>query len=252
MQNSNSQFSKVKFLYRAFKYRFRDDKSELEYVINSIKTGQLVLDIGAHKGGYLHWMCKAVGPTGKVIAFEPQPILHTYLTSSISAFNHTNIDLHHAGISAENGELELYIPKADGLTSPGATFEKRDNTDKGHFINVPVYQLDEFLQNRKKKVSFIKIDVEGHELDVFRGAEEILTKDDPKILVECENRHLNGITVFNVFDYLEKLGFEGHFFHKGKRQPIVKFDPEEHQAINGKQIVDKKNYANNFTFEKTN
>lgn len=246
----NPKFSKAKFIYRAFKYRFRNDKSELKYVINSIKQGQLVLDIGSHKGGYLHWICKAVGSTGQVIAFEPQPILHTYLASSISAFGHTNIDLHHAGVSVQQGSMDLYIPKADGLTSPGATFEKRKNTDKGHFIKVPVYQLDKLLEDRKQKVSFIKMDVEGHELEVFKGAEDILTKDAPKILVECENRHLNGITVFDVFEYLKGLGFEGHFFYQGIRLPLDKFDPEVHQAVVGNQIVDKKNYANNFTFEK--
>ena len=250
MQDINSPFSKIKFLYRAYKYRFRDDKAELRYIINSIKPGQLVLDIGCHKGGYLHWMRKAIGSQGEVIAFEPQPILHSYVDMAIKAFEYQNVQLHHAGVSSENGDLELYIPKAEGLTSPGATFEKRKNTDKGHFISVPVFQLTEFLKDREKKVSFIKMDVEGHELEVFKGAKEILRKDAPRILVECENRHLHGLTVFDVFKFLTDLGYKGYFFHKGEKKPLSQFDPEEHQAINGTQIVDKKNYANNFVFEK--
>ena len=208
------KFSKAEFLYRAYKYRYVEDKAELVYLVKNINPGDFVLDIGAHKGGYLHWIRKTTGANGKVMAFEPQPILYDYLKKSIGSFGYKNVKLHNAGVSSEAGSLELFVPKAEGLTSPGATFEKRMD-QQGHFIDVPVFKIDELLEDRERPVSFIKIDVEGHELEVFKGAEELLMEDKPKLLFECENRHLNDRTVHDVFDYLKDLGFEGSFFKNG-------------------------------------
>ena len=233
------------------KYRYKDDAPELTYIINNINSGDLVLDIGSHKGGYLHWLRKAVGNNGAVHAFEPQPKLYEYVSQAIDAYGYKNITLHHAGISSEESTLELFIPKAAGLTSPGATFEERVHTDNGHFIKVPVLQLDTLLADRNHPVNFIKMDVEGHEFEVFKGARDILTKDRPKLIFECENRHLNNnMRVENVFEHLTDLGYQGFFFSKGELKSIKEFDAVKHQAIDeNSEIVNKKLYSNNFVFE---
>lgn len=245
-----SLLSKLKFLFRALKYRYKNDRSELTYLSRNVKKDDFVLDIGAHKGGYLYWLRKFVGIKGSVIAFEPQPILYNYLNQIIETFGYDNIDLHHAGISSQAGELELFVPKEMGQTSPGATFENRVNQEKGHLINVQVFQLDDFMAQRKRKINFIKLDVEGHELEVFKGANTILQQDQPTLIFECENRHLNGIKVQDVFEYLTALNYEGFFFAKNGMQPIIEFDAEKHQATSAtNEIIDKKNYANNFVFQ---
>lgn len=246
------KFSKPEFLYRAFKYRYIEDKPELAYITKSINKGDTVLDIGSHKGGYLYWLRKSVGEEGLVYAYEPQPTLFYYLEKFISAYQFKNIKLEHAGVSSKKGNLKLFIPKAEGLTSPGATFEERPLVESGHYIDVPVLQIDEALKDRKNKVSLIKIDVEGHELEVFKGAEELLMEDKPKLLFECENRHLNNRTVHDVFNYLKDLGFEGSFFKNGALKPLDQFDPKTDQAIDSnKEIENKKAYCNNFVFEFT-
>lgn len=245
----SQKFSKPRFLYRALKYKYIDDKAELRYICKTIKPGDLVLDIGAHKGGYLHWIQKAARANGKVIAFEPQPILYKYVKEAIDVFGYKNVTFHHGGLSSKEGTLDLFVPKAEGLTSPGATFEKREGR-KGHFIKVPIFQLDKLLADRKKPVSLIKMDVEGHELEVFKGADEVLKTDKPKIIFECENRHLNGRSVHEVFDYIKGLGYKGYFFKNGKRRSLNEFNAEADQRVdNNLQIVDKKAYCNNFVFE---
>ncbi|WP_420385727.1 FkbM family methyltransferase [Roseivirga sp.] len=246
------KFSKTKFLYRALKYRFVEDKAELDYITQSVNPGDFVLDIGAHKGGYLHWLRKSVGDQGQIVAFEPQPSLYNYIKEAIAAYGYQNITLHHAGVSSQKGKLNLFIPKAEGLTSPGATFEDRPHVEGGHSIEVPVLQIDEVLEGRSEKVSLIKIDVEGHELEVFKGAEALLKTDQPKLIFECENRHLNHMKVEDVFNYLKQLNYKGYFFNKGKRVAIEEFDANQHQAIDeGKEIINKKAYCNNFVFEPT-
>lgn len=246
----SKKFSKPEFLYRSLKYRYIEDKPELDYIIGSINKGDTVLDIGAHKGGYLYWLRKSVGNEGSVIAYEPQPTLFNYLEKFISAYNFKNVSLYHAGVSSRKGSMKLFIPKAEGLTSPGATFEERPLVEGGHYIEVPVLQMDEALRDRSKKVSLIKIDVEGHELEVFKGAIELLQTDRPKLIFECENRHLNNSKVEDVFDFLQQLKYKGYFFQKGKRTTIEKFEASKHQAITpDRQIINKKEYCNNFVFE---
>lgn len=249
MSSEKAPFSKIKFLFRALKYRFRNDTSEIQFILKNTNKGDSVLDIGAHKGGYLYWLRKSIGANGTLVALEPQPSLFNYLKVAISKFNFTNVHLHHAGASSKNTHLELYIPKKEGLTSPGATFEDRKDVSKGHFIKVLVHKLDDLLKDRKKAINFIKLDVEGHELEVFKGAFDILTIDKPILLFECENRHLNETTVMVVFDYLIGLGFHGRFFHNNELRPISEFDSALHQATQNGEIIDKKNYINNFVFK---
>ena len=91
-------------------------------------------------------------------------------------------------------------------------------------------------------IDLIKCDVEGHELEVFRGGEGLLKSQAPILMVEIEQRHLRSHSVRDVFDYLERLGYRGSFFLKGKRQPIERFDLAVHQD-RGSGI-----YVNNFIF----
>ncbi|PIQ50312.1 MAG: methyltransferase [Cytophagales bacterium CG12_big_fil_rev_8_21_14_0_65_40_12] len=242
-------FSKITFLFRALKYRYRNDREELQYIMKNVKHGNTVLDIGAHKGAYLYWLRKAVGPKGQVIALEPQPTLFQYLETAISKFGFKNIKIHHAGASSVKDTLSLFIPKAEGGTSPGATFEKRETTENSHLIEVEVIPLNDLLKNRKSKIDFIKMDVEGHELDAFKGASDILLEDRPTILFECENRHLKGITIFDVFAYLNSLGYSGFFFLNSVLTPLEQFDIAIHQATHEGEIIDKKKYINNFVFK---
>ncbi len=239
----------LKYLYRALKYRYRNDKDELNYIVSNLDSGMSAIDVGAHKGGYLYWMSKSVGKQGKIFAFEPQPKLHQYLSDAIREFPLKNVELTHGGVSSSEGSLDLFVPSADGKTSPGATLEKREDTE-GYSINVPVYQLDTLMKDRSFKVGLIKVDVEGHELEVFKGALELIKKDRPKIIFECEVRHLGSLPIQSVFSYLEDLGYRGSFFLNGSRKPLEVFRPEIHQQTDeDKEIIDKKNYANNFVFE---
>ena len=246
----SKKFSKAKFIYRAYKYRYVEDKAELDYITRSINKGDTVLDIGSHKGGYLYWLRKSVGKEGFVFAFEPQITLFTYLQNFISIYDFKNIDLKHAGVSSKKGLLNLFIPNAIGLTSPEATFEQKSPNEEGYYTEVQVLQIDEFLNDRKSKVSLIKIDVEGHELEVFKGAIDLLKTDRPKLIFECENRHLNNSRVEDVFDFLKQLNYQGFFFYRGRKTPIEQFEASKHQVTSSdKQIINKKEYCNNFVFE---
>lgn len=69
----------IKLLYRAYRYKNKLDRGGIEYILNHIREGDVVMDIGAHKAGYLYFIVKAVGKKGEVYAFEPQSGLYNYL-----------------------------------------------------------------------------------------------------------------------------------------------------------------------------
>jgi hypothetical protein len=111
-------------------------------------------------------------------------------------------------------------------------------------IDVSADTLDRILARRadSRRVAFIKCDVEGHELDVFRGAEATLREHRPAILVECEARHLDSHSMSDVFGHLAEMGYRGSFFSTGGEQDVDRFDAREHQ------VEGRRPYVNNFAF----
>ena len=102
--------------------------------------------------------------------------------------------------------------------------------------------LDEYLRdNSVRPIAFIKCDVEGHELDVFRGAESMLVEDRPVLLFECEQRHRGARPIDDVFDYLTSLGFVGHFL-EGRQLCELTSLPAE------RRVHDHRRYVYNFVF----
>jgi FkbM family methyltransferase len=236
----NSFFCRTRLIYRAHRYRWKLDPAEIEFLRTHAKPGSTAIDIGAHKGGYSYWMARTVGPQGRVIAFEPQPELAARLRCS---FQHrSNVTIENMGLSSQGGQLTLNVPGAG--PSPGASFETTEVTaGSNRKINVEVSTLDARLAQPHPRVSFIKCDVEGHELSVFRGAENTLRNERPTLLFECEQRHHGNRKIAEVFNYLSGLDYEGFFFVRNALRPLAEFDPAQHQNLEAPD-----SYCNNFTF----
>lgn len=231
---------RLRLLYRAYRYRWKIDRAEIAFVRANTRAGTIALDIGAHKGGYTYWLARKVGPDGRVYSFEPQPELARKLRLS---FDPERVVVENAGVSDSEGSLRLHVP-TDGRPSPGASLEAPAAASRnGHSIEVRVVSLDHYLRDRAQPVSFLKCDVEGHELHVFRGAEQLLRRDRPVLLFECEQRHHGARPVRDVFNYLENLGYMGRFFHRGQLLPLAQFRADQHQ--NASKPAD---YCNNFAF----
>ncbi|MEX0611483.1 MAG: FkbM family methyltransferase, partial [Pirellulales bacterium] len=114
---------------------------------------------------------------------------------------------------------------------------------------VDVTTLDAFFADRPQGPVFVKIDVEGHELAVLRGARHTLEAHRPTLLVECEARHRSDGDVRPVFEFLQSLGYEGSFFSSGRRRPLAEFDPNLDQARDMNLHRLPRGYVNNFAFE---
>lgn len=236
----------IKLLHRVYKYS-KSDKGEFAYIKNSIQKGDLIFDIGAHKAGYLYYMLEQTGHTGRLIGFEPQKILFTYLQKIKALFHWTNVVIEHIALSNVSGQSNLYLPAIlhGKLSSPSATIVEHANDSNFQTTEkVIITTLDEYCKKHQLIPHFLKVDVEGNELNVFKGAENILKKHRPKILVEIEARHVGKEQVMQTIQYLESLGYQGKIIQGNHFIPSSEFSFEKFQ-----DFTNKATYCNNFIFE---
>jgi FkbM family methyltransferase len=236
-EKSASSWDVIRLIYRAWHYRLGRDKQEVLTLLDYLKPGQLAVDIGAHKGAYTYWMQRAVGPTGKVVAFEPQPRLASRLRALVAKMSLIQVTIEQMGLSDSPATGELFVP-GDGGSSPGASLVGKSITGAHTTISdIKLETLDRYFPEGRP-VSLIKCDVEGHELAVFKSGKKLLERDHPLIMFECEERHQSGHTMGDVFHFLEGLGYRGHFFHQGSSYPLTEFraqmqaDPKSRDYVN--------------------
>jgi FkbM family methyltransferase len=254
--------TKLRFLYRAYRYRFRVDRAEIGFLRESLRPGQVAVDVGCHKGAYAYWMRRQVGPSGVVFAFEPQPRQVTYLRKAFATLPFDNVVLVPMALSDQVGQATLHVPSGAGQTHAASLEQRARSTELRakradscsllsapcSLLTVDVTTLDAFFADQARGPNFIKIDVEGHELAVLRGGRETIVKYRPTLLLECEARHRPDSDVHPVFDLLESLGYEGTFFHQGRLRPLAEFDPAIHQHVDSNSVRPPRGYVNNFAF----
>ena len=193
------------------------------------------LDIGANVGIYSYLFSNKFK---HIESFEPIK----EITYRLSALNKKNIRQHHVALSNKRGNLKFFIPIVKGiLIPPLASLEKR--LKPYEIRKISVKKLDSF---KFTKVDLIKIDVEGHEYKLIKGAIKTIKTNYPLIICEIEQRH-SSISIYKTFKLIEKLGYEGNFFKKGKLKKLSKFSYNNDQKLYLND-VENKNYINNFIF----
>jgi len=233
-----------RILYRAWRYRWKVERAEIDYLLHHVRRGETVVDIGAHKGAWTYWMQKAVGLTGHVVAFEPQPELAGYLAQACTTLHMPQVTVVPHAVSSRGGLVTLVRPQ--GQPSPSAAMA-RASWNREDSLQVKACTLDDYFHSHNRRpVRWIKCDVEGHELDVFRGAARVLREDHPVLLFECERRHHSEEPIESVFDWLQQQGYEGHFFSRwrGSLRPLADLG-EEHLSDPNAWT-----YKRNFLFRK--
>jgi len=237
----------IKLQNRAHRYKTKYDRGGISYLLQSVGAGDTVLDIGAHKGGYLYFLRKQTGENGKIYAFEPQENLYQYLRYIVTLLGWSNVTVENIALSDNRGEATLYIPtnKTKEGSSPGATIvEHPERSDFAKTQRISTDTLDSFCERNSIRPVFLKIDVEGNELPIFKGGLNILQKYKPKILVEIEERHVGQEKVLETFEFMKSLGYKGRFIHGNDFVSLGEFSFSKYQNPG-----DHENYCNNFVFE---
>jgi FkbM family methyltransferase len=148
-----------------------------------IQRGDTCVDVGGHLGYYSFIMARLVGPQGRVITFEPVAENLAGLREGIEVNKFANIRVVDTALGERPGVLKLIRSEAETFSAtPSARGYAVEGAHKE--VEVKVDTLDSFLARENLSPDVIKIDVEGAELDVLRGATETLRKMRPKVLVE--------------------------------------------------------------------
>ncbi|PYS47198.1 MAG: hypothetical protein DMF68_16695 [Acidobacteria bacterium] len=139
-----------------------------------VKPGDICLDVGANVGVYVLQFAHWVGPTGKAIAFEPNPLARSILQKHIE-LNGINeqTQVVPAAVGAAAGEAVLYAADADGMSRLGSP--NQAIADRVSKITVPVITLDKFCEEESLKPDWLFIDIEGFEIAALAGARELIT-----------------------------------------------------------------------------
>jgi FkbM family methyltransferase len=174
------------------------------------KEGDIVVDIGAHMGRYTIISSKRVGANGKVVAIEAHPGNFEMLKSNIKLNQLTNvIPLNYAAYSKET-KINLYLPEVEsGYTIYNTIMSNRARTED-KFVEVSANTLDYLLQlNEITDVNWVKIDVEGAEFEVLKGASNVLSKSkDIALLIEVHGLDNHRPILEFVSSYNFKIEFE--------------------------------------------
>lgn len=167
---------------------------EMRYFLNLMRPGDTFIDVGANVGNFSLHACRRIQPNGKVYSFEPLEENFKTLKKNIQINSAQNIEAFKIALSDKEGCFMMHVPSRNS----SATLIQ----SKGEVITET---LDGFCtRSGVRESQFIKVDIEGGELDFFRGAEKVLRRSTPVILFES----MHSGPAFPERSFLKGIGFE--------------------------------------------
>jgi FkbM family methyltransferase len=155
-------------------------------LIATLRSGDTFLDIGANKGMISLLGSRLVGPSGKVIAFEPNPRPPSIFQGNVDRNRISNVVIMPFGLGDTNERLSLSVPKIN--TGEGSFGRSNYAPERVEIVHCDVRRGDDLPGTVSPRL--IKIDVEGFELYALRGMENFISKNHPAIIMEMEASHL--------------------------------------------------------------
>jgi FkbM family methyltransferase len=231
------------WLHWHFMHRPKSAERELSYLRKVIPEDAVTVDVGANCGLYTRQLARL---SRQVHAFEPSRQMARLLRRTSA----TNVSIHEIALSDHDGDAELFIPQGDnGLVHGLASLEPRmSSAEPVVSTHVPIARLDAVV---RQDVAFVKIDVEGHELNVLNGAVELLDRCQPVFLVEAEDRHRAEATR-SVFEFFRNKSYRGFFLKDDDVIAADQFRAEHFQDADALQPDGGRKsgqyYVNNFFF----
>jgi FkbM family methyltransferase len=182
---------------------------ETELLKKIIKPGFVVIDAGASFGWFAIHFAKWVGCEGKVYAIEPVEESFRELKENVALNDCRNVEMLHQAVGNGSGLIDFYVPGIDLGSGAASRY-----LDMGKKLSVQLTTLDAVVkQYGIEKVDFIKMDIEGGELELLRGAQTLLMACRPSALVEIVDIHCKrfGHTPYDVYSFLVQLGYTARF-----------------------------------------
>jgi FkbM family methyltransferase len=174
-------------------------ENELKYLDRIVPCGGVAVDVGANMGLFSYRLSKLFH---RVHAFE----INDDLVKDLDAYNPGNIEIVAKGLSSSEGVATLYIPIVNGRMLDGWASLTVGNCPEAEIHETKTVTLTTLDRFGLRDVAFVKIDVEGHEVEVLKGGMETFSRDRPVVLVEIKTKNLNEVTRF--FDELGYVRYQ--------------------------------------------
>lgn len=162
-----------------------------------LEPGAIALDIGAHIGPHTLVIANSVGTKGAVLAFEPQRVIFQMLCANMALNNLTNVYCYHVVVGDRPGTM--VVPELDYSTEnnfAGLALGAHQQGEKVRMLTIGSLEL--------QRCDFIKIDVEGMELDVLKGARETIRRFRPALYVENDREEKSAALI----EYIRSLDYD--------------------------------------------
>ncbi len=186
---------------RSVYYTGTYEKGTIHLLQQLLAKGDVFVDAGANIGLMSFVAAQAVGSSGHVHAFEPSPEMYARFKENMLLNGFENITVYPVALAAEAGEALLY---PDNAHNPGASSLINN---QGHVkpIAVKKQTLDEYTIH--SPVVVLKVDVEGYEMEVLKGAEQLLSRNDaPALIVECSTQRENhGYNADELYEFIRGI-----------------------------------------------
>lgn len=188
--------------YECMVWLGREEQEDLELLMRLLKPGQTFIDCGANIGIWTIVAASAVGKAGNIYAFEPNPNTFKKLHRNVYEISNldSNVNLLKSAVGNEQKEIQFLCTENHNVSQITSENDSRA-------ILVSVVTLDSIF--KEQKVHGLKIDVEGFELEVLKGAENILKAYHPWLCVEFNTSiaQVNTLGSWSVHQYLSSLGY---------------------------------------------
>jgi FkbM family methyltransferase len=177
-----------------------DDALPLRLFREEVRHASVVWDVGANVGVYF-LTALAVRPHGvEVVAFEPQPDLAATLRDHLDRNAFDDATVVEAAVSEQMGECDLHVPHSDRMASLDEGFLRMRDQESVRRYAVPVITLDDYAERVGRRPDVLKIDVEGHESALIRGARDVLS-GRPTLFLEVSDGEADSREVASLFEF---------------------------------------------------
>jgi FkbM family methyltransferase len=175
-------------------------EGEVEVFRQVVKPGHVVVEVGANIGAHTIFLAQQVGPKGRVIAFEPQRILFQTLCANLALNSITNVMCYCEAVGDKQGTI--IVPSIDYTRACNFGGVALGACQQGE--SVPIVPLDTTMLSA---CDFIKVDVEGMEEQVLRGAAGLISRCKPVLYVENDRPEKSE----GLIRYIDSLGYSMHW-----------------------------------------
>ena len=186
-----------------------------------LRPGALVVDAGANFGHYAMTAASVVGPEGLVYAFEPHPSTFALLEQNCALQGKGNLVAVPAGLAAENGAMDIFTDSENHGGHSFFDWNLRGQARTSH--RVATYALDSFLGEHApgRRLDAMKIDVQGFEMEVLRGAARTIASDRPSVLCEVTPGALRaaGSGPEEIVAFFAEFGYRAEVLPSGQGTP---------------------------------